>query len=304
MSNDPEITDKEKPASLAKTIASRTTDLLVIALLIVVLLTLGRQLSIWWAVEEPGQVGNPVKGTVAQGSTQWGAEGQPVEIFFGDSKVLFQRTEISGSQNDLRSKIVQQTTEKIQQSQPREFVVSESESKLLEYLTKFEPVASVTNRELVYLIGGPIPVVWGVKKLSDSEQRRIVCWGTCLAKGKNRWTFFLSPFGSIEETNRRDQKELPAFCKPVLALQNADGSAMISFQCDHPVDLTKEKLKTHFTNLGWTNINDWSFDSSATFVKHDENEKTTLRADIQIRPVNEDRTSGMIVTTRTKDSSK
>lgn len=293
-------TPKEKK-SLGKLLASRATDLIAIAIIIVVALTVGRRLANWWSVDEAA-LKNPFQG--ASMSSQWGGDGKPVRIQFGDSKTPFQRTDITGTKDELTSRLVELTILKIQELAPESQAVSESELEILNYISKLTPFKSISLKEEVYLVGGPAPVIWGVKKESLDAQPRVVCWGTCLSQGENHWAFYLSSFGSVDQSSDETNLKLSEPIQMILSLQNQDGGSMLSFKSLENVDGSKKRLSEDLQEQGWKMSEKWSTNSngftSAVFLKFVEEDQKIIRADVQLKLQNDELSSGMIVTSVSK----
>lgn len=282
--------------NLGRLIASRTTDLLAIAIIVAASLALGRQTLKWWRAEPP-----PVLdlGPLNAANTEWGAEGAPVNLQFGDSPFRMTRRVLptGGSQAALdaaRERCQEILVAATSPTRP----LDDTEREQLQMLARMTPELEQPGSWQIYLIGGRMPVVVGVKSFPSSREksveaspateRRVICWGLVFS-GLTRGTWIAYTFERIESngpgpgTDRAfdlAQLPLPADCQRTLLMQESGQAGLLGFQGEG----TDDVWQRHFTNWlehnGWTRAKDWQASGesqSAQFIKREGQSESMLQ---------------------------
>lgn len=257
--------------SLGRRIASRTTDLLAIALIVIVSLTMGQQILRWWGTDAPQVLD---LGALDSLSTDWGANSRPVELEFGDGSVTMTRQVLGKGGQPAAIAVLRERCQEILVSatQP-ESPPDQGERDQLAELARLTPDIEQPGHWQLYSLGGGLTTIVGVKtfdsqtenldRASPSAERRVICWGLVfpgLAPGT--WTAyaFVRRQGAVT-TNpgfELSQVVLPPGCQRTVLMQEAGQGGLLGFrgQCDPAV------WQRHFENglqsRGWKQLAAWS----------------------------------------------
>ena len=223
----PSATDKP-PASVAKIIARRATDLLAISIVAVFGLAAGREIIAWWRTDS---VTIPPASGVADPFVEWSS--RPLELQFGESSTAIRRIPFRGDRTAASRRLIHLAREALEQTDPAIQPITQEESEWIAALKKLEPEESQPDLGTIYSVPGFLPSVAAMREISsaddgeDSEQ--LVAWGLALSAGENAWTLLMfQPSTSIDPDTRR--VVLPPGAETLLSWCDAAANQVISFR--------------------------------------------------------------------------
>jgi hypothetical protein len=140
-------------ADVARRTASRTTDLIAIAIVLVASLTLGRQVLQWWQAEPPSASPTDEAGT----SPTW-ESGGPLVLEFGDLPLTMTRQPVRGDREAAIDALVARCWEEAGRGEPPADKPDEAELRLLARIVDLKPVTEEPGRRQVYLLDERFPM--------------------------------------------------------------------------------------------------------------------------------------------------
>lgn len=239
---------KPKPA---RSVFARTTDILVISLLLTVSLTTGRQIIDWWH-DDPTTVTAPSPSTPA-----WGESGEPVELQFGAAPGSLTRQVVQGDRAVALRKLTDRCAE-VTANAPQLTAGKAEERSIIETLLQRKPVAEKEGRWRVYSLEGPFEMVIGLQSLKserprDAESWRIVCSGSLLPAEKKSWALHLfTAHDSVVMASGTETIPLPPGARRLMSLGES-GQRFTGFT----VESERECMQFYdrwFAHRGWTNF--------------------------------------------------
>jgi hypothetical protein len=235
--------------SLAKSIRSRTTDLLAIAVVMIAGMTLGRQVITWWHADDADPVPRSRIPAV------WGSAGAPLDIRFGDLSLGMSRLAITGTETEAQRQLVVLCTEKTRTAAATERSPEKSELTLLQRLKEMKPVASEPGKWEIYLLERPMAMAVGVRVVKPAKEsptgresgqakveqspRRVVCWGWLMPSGNRSWNAYcLQPGGASTSTLAGGLPDcpLPPQTRRLLSVVGGAEGQMVGFTGPGPVE--------------------------------------------------------------------
>jgi hypothetical protein len=255
-------------ARLARQIRSRTTDLIAIAVVVVLGLTVGRQLVDWWATE-PADLMSAVE--TGQPAVAWGAGESPVIIETGDRPYALQRQVVAGDQDRALAVSIENCRRGLRSGEFPQHAPDSAEQRLLEQLERQEPIDELPGGGRIYRIKQAFPMFAGTRAgLDDSAKnssnpgpttgRRVVCWTLAFPSGSSAWTVFTyypttNSRGAVSPT--LPQIVLPAGSRRVLSLRDEAGGALIAFAGVGPAEVWAHEFDQWCRAEGGVIARDW-----------------------------------------------
>ena len=176
--------------SLAKKIASRTTDLLAIAIVLTVGLSVGGSLVDWWRTD-PEETLPDVPQPVA--AMNWGEAGRPVALRFGREGRALSRQTVAGDRPAAETALRAQCRRIVE----KRFIPSgppdPRERQFLASLQQKKPIETKPGQWRLYRINAPVLMVVGIGERGDhhpSRGERVLCWGVAFPTTSSSWVLY------------------------------------------------------------------------------------------------------------------
>ena len=144
---------------LARNISSRTTDLLAIAMVLLVGFTVGGQVSHWWA-NDTGDLGLQISS--AAGTAPPLGE-TPVVLEFGDSPHTISREVVSGRREQMIARLTDLCAAVVANKHSRPVPAHPAEKRLLDVTQQLEPIREKSNEWEVYAVDLQLTLIIGVR---------------------------------------------------------------------------------------------------------------------------------------------
>ncbi|MES2791360.1 MAG: hypothetical protein V4719_17215 [Planctomycetota bacterium] len=284
---------------LARRISSRTTDLLAIGIVVVVSLTMGRQILEWWRADAPAVLD---LGPLDNASAEWGAGSRPVALEFGNSPLSMTRQMVStGGVEAALSSVRERCQQALVSIGEPDGPPDMSEVEQLEALALLSPDVQQPGWQLFSLDGGMAAVV-GVKTFggkpgnldpaSPSGRRRVVCWGLVfpgLSQGVwTAYTFVRRPKDVSQPSALSpvdfdlSRMELPPECQRTVLMQEAGQAGLLGFRGRLDPAVWQRHFESWLQVRGWKLAEPWTHPAtgwSGRFVssKSDSANESTIQ---------------------------
>lgn len=259
-------------AAVSKRIAGRTTDLIVVGIVLIGGLSMGRQVAEWWR-EESVAVG--AAGTAFDGTTLWGDANAPLQLEFGNHPLALKRETVAGDRTTAFDRLVEVCRETVQHARLPEGATGGDTGALLAKTTGLRPVAEEAGRWQVYRLEEGFPLVLGVSVApagagpEAGASRKLVCWGLAAPLGAEAWTlytFLPSASGSADSGELPDVR-LPDSGRPLLVLRSQAGK-LIGFGGSGAPEIWMTHFDDQFQSLGWAAGAGWSIGGSSWSARY------------------------------------
>jgi hypothetical protein len=259
-------------AAVSKRIAGRTTDLIVIGIVLIGGLSMGRQVAEWWH-EDPVEVG--AAGTAFNGTTLWGDANTPLTLEFGNHPLALQRQTVAGDRTTALERLVDVCRETVQRARLPEGATGIDADALLAKIQQLSPVAEEPGHWQVYRLEEGFPLVLGVSIVPTGANsdggaaRRLVCWGLAAPLGADAWTLytFLPSANGSADSGAFPEVRLPEGCRQLLVLRSQAGQ-LIGFGGFGAPDEWMAHFDGQFQSLGWTAGTGWSIGGSSWSARY------------------------------------
>ena len=292
---------------LGRRMTSRTTDLLAIGIVVVVSLTMGRQILQWWGTDAPQVLD---MGPLDNSNSEWGAGSRPVTLEFGNSPLTMTRQVIAqgGPQGALNA-VREHCQQILVTAGPPDTPPDRAERDQLQALRSLTPDIEQPGKWQLFSLGGAMATVVGIKtfsgltgnldRASPSAVRRVICWGLVFpGLNQGSWTTytFVRRQGGVWSASGFDlsQLALPAGCQRTVLMQEAGQTGLLGFQGR----MDTAAWQSHFDRWSqaheWTQVDPWTRHAdgwSSRYVSHSANESTIQ---IQFHLQNSDQGVGLI----------
>lgn len=210
--------------SVGSVLRRRALDLTVIAWVVVVGLTTGRQLVEWWRED-------PATTPLASGDAGEDWSRRPVDLRIGARGLPLHRTPFVGSRDAVEQQLLQQVQARLQHVAEPTSPIEETERQLLERLATEQPIATDHGRGVLYRWAAPWPGVIGT--IHVAEQQRLAVHGFAVPAGEQKWTIFL--FEGSGESDSTAAETLPPGARRLLSWTDASGRRVATFRGPGPI---------------------------------------------------------------------
>ena len=250
-------------ATLGVRVAGWGTRLILCGLIVLVGVTFGRQVLIWWGHREVNSVAAKSKQVKAIGA-DLGQPFIPQFVQFGNSPIVVQSERFVGKRDDALKRLSAAAKQVLDSSEPLQKTLGPKEKKLLAWITKKKPVAELPTGKLYQSIG-PLPMVVAVKPNTEktiASQFRVVSWGIGLPGNSNETAWTLYTYSAHRQRLPVGGKTLPDLPTPqgsrkILTLQSPSGSSMVVLAGPGRRADWKEQIQRHFEKRQWKKVEDW-----------------------------------------------
>jgi hypothetical protein len=217
---------------LARRLTRRTIDLVVIAFLIVVGLSIGQQLIDWWRTDPNSTL--PDLSGLAVNDLDWNRT--PVTLHFGNAPMSLERVPFHGDRKQLEEELTKIGQSIVNTMDGSVSAMDEAEKEWLAALNEAPPVFWDSTRGNVYRRFEPLPSFVATRFLEPDNQdagnqaepvtQRIVGWGLAFPSSPVDWTIYVFHPDSATpaEKSALPLLSLPEGGQNVTSLRGADGS--------------------------------------------------------------------------------
>jgi len=296
-SNTPDTPNARKhPASfgdIAKTIRSRTTDLLAIAVLLIGGVAVGSRVSGWWNADEAGMSNPEQMAESTAGRFPSGFTGlEPFRLDFGNSRWSLRRSIFAGSRTEASAELLSRCRNVADDIGPPQMPLQAAERKLLARLADAEPVETTPEGYRIYRADGPVmmasvtgPVTSrnaGRQKRTAKRRRRVLCWGLMFPAAEYRWVCYLFvPTGR----HRNDHSPVAAIPLPpgarlMLAIRSAGGDLTQTYHTDQSPASVRMFYAEWSRRNGWNPVRASSNRNTFVFQKTTDNGRFRVEVNV------------------------
>lgn len=289
-------TDPLTLLSLSRRLGRRAIDLLVVAFVILVGLSIGRQLMDWWRADP--ETGGPNLSGVTGNDFDWNR--LPVKLQFGSASTAIERIPFRGGITQVEERLTTIGKAIVDSAELPRAAMLEAERDWLKLLQLAAPVLWDSDRGNVYRRQEPMPSFVATRFAvpdddpsspgDDAPAQRIVGWGLAFPKSPVDWTIYVfhPEAAPAIQSSSRSRFDLPAGSQNVTNLVSASGAEWHVFQGRGDVS-------------SWVQHFDRQFAAATQLVRTVESEAASLKyrdqryvTDIQIRRENEGQLTGVV----------
>lgn len=290
---------------LAKKISSRTTDLIAAALVIFAALGMGRHVIRWWSVDPAA------RHDFSQNETglDLGADGRPLTLEFGDYPVSLERSSLSGSQQDMADKLIDELRRRAETSPVPKTELQDNEREMLQDLKSRTPVFQTGDGLRIDHVDGPLNLFVAThgpppaSVLADPdralmEQSRVVCWALAFPTGPDAWTAYL--FAPEREKSKSATSLLwTAFLPPgarrTVQIASRDGDAVLAFEGTGSADAWQQSILQRFRDRGFAQRGTWRTAGQRTLgIFHGRRGEAEYRISVGVTKLADNRLTGLL----------
>lgn len=255
---------------LARTIANRTTDLIAIALILFVGLTMGRSVIEWWNTDPDELMSiNPQEIVDQMLPPDW-ESGLPVEILMGKSPVKMERLKLVGNRTESLTRMAELVYERSLKDNPSPHSPDSRERQLLASIRRNKPWKVAPDGTSVFVSDGPLAVLVGTRgthsvtdgnaeKETDVGTDRVVCWGLAFPSDAGQWTGYLfRPGSGPKQLHSNDWRDLlPDDTICTLSLATKEGFALLAFEGSGTLIDFQSRLQDNLEEQHFEMTSDW-----------------------------------------------
>lgn len=258
---------------LARRISSRTTDLLAVAIVLVVTLSVAWRVTDWWRDDAAAST-LPARNVT---TGPWDAPGGADLEFIGQPWTLHR--EVVGGDRDSAARAVRDACRAILSASSHSGAaldLDETERTLLERLAVFATVEQDGPSSL-YEVGGTLPWFIGTRDAegdsvtpapaSDGHgptaaapRRRVICWGLALPQGGDRWTIYVIDRHPSAGGPAAPGPELtlPQGLRAIVTMRDKTGGMFRVLSGRGSPDRWREEFDHTFARNGWRPLRHWN----------------------------------------------
>jgi hypothetical protein len=285
---------------LSKRITGITSNCLFTAIVLVAGLGIGRQILIWWSVDETKQA-------VPAGGSAIGFDPAGLHVLqFGSKNWSMARREFRGPRDALDWQLKADCRTEIEKASMPQDDQTPEQKELLAFLAKSAPVDSEPARWQIFALDRKLPILIGVipppsnaekQPVIDPGSSRVVLWGIALPKGNDEWTIliFLPSNEGAGESQEPFDVPLPAECHKILAVQSV-GGGMTTFSGPNEPKKWQVYFGGWFDSHDWRLISPWQKIGSSWYTQYrGKSRGKTVEIDLHFSPDNKNGMTGTMI---------
>ncbi|MFV0445162.1 MAG: hypothetical protein ACK5Q5_16420 [Planctomycetaceae bacterium] len=258
---DPIVTSDVQP--FGGRIARRTTDLIVIAIILMAGLTVTQRLLVWWKTEPADVRADPEVLFSREALTPWGAGPEGVSIDLPGQALTLNRRMFQGTFDDAIFQLRNDCREVLLSDAAPVLPRAETESNLISTLMKY-PTAEVDPNLgwSLHEIGSPLTMTIGVRRGETPDlPDRVVCWGLVLPLAEGVWSLLrVVPQWTESAAGPVELLPLPAECRPGLSVRDDLGGQLVTFTGEGPLAAWRLHFEEVARQRNWQPVTSWQYD--------------------------------------------
>ena len=220
--------------SLARRLARRAVDLLVIGFLAMVGLSVGSQFIEWWRIDP--QAATPDLTGFGGAELDWNHT--TIAMQFGDAATSIERVPLQGDFKRLDEELTKIARSVVATSQPPAAPTTDAEREWLTALQTAPPLLWDSTLGNVYRRQDPLPTFVATRFVETTDNdgeaptQRIVGWGLAFPAGPGQWTIysFRPEAALVAEASPVSDITLPDGARRVTQMRGANGCQWLVFQ--------------------------------------------------------------------------
>ncbi len=253
---------------VARRVAVWTSNLLASGLVLVVFLTLGRQLTSWWAIGPGDPSQTAPHGDVFLEADPWGGEAALHQLSFGGLPLHLGRQTVVGGKSQAFAALRAQCRLDAERGLASRRVPGPDEQGMLTKTAGMEPADEEPGKWKMYQLDGPVPLVVVIGLCDDAAAGeggqpapRVVCWGLAFPAAANAeaWTLFtcVPREGLTDPAAGRPVLPVPPGAQQRMALRGADGAGLVLLAGSGQAEKWREFFDAWFQQQGWSSGDGW-----------------------------------------------
>ena len=251
-------------SATGKKIASRTTDLIAIAIVMIGTLIVAERLMKWWADDGSNDEANQQMAALRSLDPRWDINGTPVDIDLGELPYTLHREYVSGDEEyavGAMSKICTQFVGKSSDIELPQGRILQSEETLLERLSTLKPIIENDRNWRLYRSPGLLPSVVVVQpqmELPENSEHdlsgwQVVAWAFAYPFGESNWLSFAFLKSGSDSVSLPELPsiELPRNTQRVLNVRARRAGSMMSFKSPLTANQWAQQMADILKSSGW-----------------------------------------------------
>ena len=279
---------------VARRITGWTSNLLASALVLVITLAAGRQLSEWLRAapsESPEEIARPPADLTA---IDWDQDG-PLFLEFGEDKQTIWRGTIRGNRKTAIDELHNQCRMLVNKPAAAMESPGPAECRLLNQLARLAPTEQQSGNWAIFELNDAIPMVAGTRQVSENHRgestdssnqfaQRLVACGLAIPATDESWLLFMFRATRAAEGTGDDSRivPLPPGGSHTLSLRSRDGRVIMAIKGSVSV-LEWIRFYEHWLGpRGWKSTQGWSKSGNSWHARYSTDQPTPTRLDIQL----------------------
>lgn len=261
----------------------------------------------WWNTDPESISARPGDGVTT--FPDWGNDGLPIILGFGDHPVALEREEFAGDYDQMRAAMLDRLRIHSERPLPEGAVHPPGEAELLAYLATHEPAQILPGGARIDHVDGPLNLfVVSVPNpanppanaaLDLTATHRVACWGLSFPSGDGVWTsyLFFPEHPGAAERSFDGTELLPNGVRRVISLSSRAGDTLLSFEGAGVSQDLERAVAERLTAAGFASLDGWRGDRSAQgrsarFERRRDD--ATTRADVLLLETADGRITGLL----------
>jgi hypothetical protein len=250
-------------SSLGSRIVRRTTDLIVIAVIVGVALTVTLRVVDWWRAEPESLTANLEAAFSRDALAPWGAGASGTQVRLGEAPFTLARVDFQGTLDGALTRLEERCAASIAVSSKHDLpVIEDSEAQLIARLSRETPSRKLASEGgSLYRLPGPVPMVIAVGSGAgrDAGIDRVLCWGLAMPFDAQQWNLLLvtpgtgggSDFGGAVG-------ELPDGARHGMTVRDDIGGSLTTFSGAGPAEAWKSHFNVQAASEAWRDEGGWT----------------------------------------------
>lgn len=288
-------------ARLARRLARRTTDVIVIALVGMGLYNVGDQLTAWWHAEPPEA---ERAAALAPTIPDWDFNAAAIQLRFGQQPLVISRETFQGSAelayHKLTNTCLQLAASATYAPVTESSAVPVDERRLIQLL-EAHPAQTTAESVRVYHIR--VPQVTGIAvreiEYDGVVHKRVGCWASLLPGSDDAWTLVAFYPSRAESTLSGVAVDLPPGASHSVSIGQPERLTMLAFDGTGPLEAWRDHFDRQLSELGYQRLHERNHSDRGLAIRwsrpNDDEVKSTI--DLMIHTDAQGRYRGMLTVT-------
>jgi len=289
-----------------KKVASRTTDLIAMAIVLIGTLIAAERLMKWWADDGSNASANQQLSAIRGLDPRWDINGTPVDIDLGELPFTLHRQYFQGDEESVigaMSRICTEFADRVSSDALPPEKMLQSEQVLLKRLSSLKPILEADGKWRLYRAPGLLPsvvVVHPKSQLSEQQEHSlsnwsVSAWAFAYPFGKSSWLSFafLKSASDTVGLPNLPSIDLPRNTSRVLTVRAERAGSMMSFRAPMAATIWARQMSEIAEASGWKLI---TLKNKGTLTRQYQlkSDGRTLRMDFQVEDDSDGQCYGML----------